>query len=462
MTNGTAHQRKEDGAVASLPSRWDSVAAVLRAESGENNYKSWIAPLVPLSAEGGVLTLAAPTRFLKDWVKTHYEARIRDVWSRLHAPVARVEVVIAPPTAVAPRANDARPAAEAPVSAAPEEDLSAPLEPRHTFDAFVAGPSNNLALEAARRFAQDGPASFNPLYIHGPVGMGKTHLLQAAAAAIRAARPDLKVVYMSAERFMYRFVQSLRRKDTLSFKAAVREADVLLFDDLQFICGKDATQDEFLSAFNALLDEGKKIAVAADRGPGELEGIGERLRSRLSGGLAVRISAPDEETRLKILRARCVQTGREVPEEVLAFLAARVSSSVRELEGALNRVVAQAEMTGLVLDLPAAAALLADLTRAATPRLTAEDIQKAVADYYKLPLTGLLSATRARALARPRQVAMYLAKVLTDLSLPELGRRFGGRDHTTILHGVRTVESLIAREAGLAADVAALRRALHG
>lgn len=447
--------------VPSVEERWESMKAILRREAGETNYRSWIAPVSALSLRAGVLELGAPTRFVRDWVKTHYADRIRAVWAQKFGPLARVECVIAAPAekavaapVVLDVANDAAPVAGA-------EGLSSPLDARYVFDTFVTGPSNAVAAAAARKVAE-GAASFNPLYIHGGVGMGKTHLLHATAAAIRARRPGARVVYMSAERFMFLFVQALRRKDTMEFKAQLRAADVLLLDDLQFICGKEATQDEFLAALDALLAEGRQAVVAADRSPLDLDGVGERLRSRLSGGLVARVEAADRDLRLAVLKSKAALIGRAVPEDVLEFLADRVTSNLRELEGALNRLVAHAELAGRAVTVETAEEVLRDILRAAGRTVAPEDIQKAVAAHYGIRISDLLSPRRAREVARPRQVAMYLCKALTPHSLPDLGRRFGGRDHTTIIHGVRKIGDLMARDAELARDVEALKRALAG
>lgn len=444
----------------SVEERWEAVKAALRREAGETNFRSWIAPVSALDFRGGVLELGAPTRFVRDWVRTHYADRIRALWTQKFGALARVECMIAGGAAslaaepAAPAvANDA-----APVAA---EGFSSPLDGRYTFETFVTGPSNAMAAGAARKVAE-GAASFNPLYIHGGVGMGKTHLLHATAAAIRARRPGARVIYMSAERFMFLFVQALRRKDTMEFKAQLRAADVLLLDDLQFICGKEATQDEFLAALDALLAGGRQAVVAADRAPAELDGVGERLRSRLSGGLVTRIEAADRDLRLTVLKSKAALMGRGVPEDVLEFLADRITSNLRELEGALNRLVAHAELAGRAVTVETAEELLRDILRVADRSVTPEDIQKAVVAHYGIRMSDLLSPRRARDVARPRQVAMYLCKAMTPHSLPDLGRRFGGRDHTTIIHGVRKIGELVARDAEIARDIEALRKALAG
>lgn len=449
---------KSTAADLSAPQLWESVRDKLRAETETQDFHSWIAPLALKGFSGGVVELSVPTRFKRDWVRSHYADRIRALWAQESGAPARIEVVVGAGEEPAPREVALPPAAN---DGAPQDTLSAPLDPRCTFAHFIKGPANALAAAAAGKMAA-GEASFNPLYIHGAVGLGKTHLLQALAAARRAASPSETVAYMTAERFMFRFVQALRSKDTMAFKAACRGIDMLLVDDIQFICGKEATQDEFLSVLDALTAEGKPVAVAADRAPAELDAISDRLRSRLGGGLVAVVTAPDEELRLKILESRRAMLGRDIPDDVLALLAARVDSNVRALEGALNRLVAHAELTARALDTATAEDILKDVLRTGEGSLTISDIQKKVASHYGLKVADMISPRRTRAVARPRQVAMYLCKALTQFSLPDIGRAFGGRDHTTIIHGVRKVEDMMARDQALASDVEALKRALAG
>lgn len=448
--------------------RWEAVRSSLHQETGDNNFRSWIQPISFQSFGNGVLNLGVPTRFMRDWIRTHYEPRIRSLWLQNGSGLNHIEIsVAAAPAVTLPSAGMILPSA--PSLAANDAvvdgegtaaDFSSPLDPRYTFDNFVVAPSNALAATAARRVAESDSILFNPLYVYGAVGLGKTHLLQASVAALRARNLGAKAIYMSAERFMYHFVQALRRKDTMAFKARFRAIDILVIDDIQFICGKEATQDEFLSTFNALLDEGKQIVVAADRSPAELDGVSERLRSRLGGGLAVRIEPAAYPLRLSILQLKRDLLKRDIPDEVLAFLAAGITTNVRELEGGLNRLVAQAELMGRAVNIETAQDLLQDLLRAGVRRLSIEDIQKKVTEHYDIRMSDMLSPRRARTVARPRQVAMYLAKVLTEHSLPDIGRKFGGRDHTTIIHGIRRIEALMTSDPAIAQDVAVLKRAL--
>ncbi|MEZ0260723.1 MAG: chromosomal replication initiator protein DnaA [Alphaproteobacteria bacterium] len=464
--NTTAPQGGADAAASSLALRFTQVKSLLQKEFGDTAFRSWIQPVDATRFSGGVLELSVPTRFVRDWVKSHYADRIRSLWQQNFGPIARVDLIISArkETVAAEPAHTVSSYAETPVAnqnTAVVEDLSSPLDPRFTFANFVIGRSNELACNAAKAVAA-GTSRLNPLFLQGGVGLGKTHLMQAVAHAVRAQDPSRKVAYMSAEKFMYQFVKALRAKDTMSFKTALRGIDILMVDDIQFICGKDQTQEEFIHTFNALIDQGKQIIVSADKSPAELDGLGERLRSRLGMGLVAAIQQTTPELRLEILRAKCTMLGRNVAEDVLEFLAQRIASNVRELEGALNRLIAHAELAGRALNVDTAADVLQDLLRAHERRVSVEDIQKKVAEHYGIRMADMHSPRRARPVARPRQVAMYLCKALTSHSLPEIGRKFGGRDHTTIIHGVRKVEELMAQDAALRDDVDQLKRAISG
>ena len=462
---GNATASAAESAASTLALRFGQVKTLLQKEFGDTAYRSWIMPIEPAGFAGGVLELCVPTRFIRDWVKSHYADRIRSLWHQHFGAIVRVDVVIsarkggetAPQHTVTPFE---RPAVANDASAQPAaEDPSSPLDARFTFQNYVTGKSNELAYAAARRVAE-GPGGPNPLFLEGGVGLGKTHLMHAAAQAIRARDPSRRVAYLSAEKFMYQFVRALRFKETLSFKEQFRNVDVLMVDDVQFICGKESTQEEFFHTFNALIDQGKQIVVSADKSPAELDGLGERLRSRLGMGLVATIHPTTYELRLSILQSKCALLKRELPQDVLEFLAVKITSNVRELEGALNRLIAHADLAGRVITVETAGDLLQDLLRANDRRVTIEDIQRKVAEHYNIRLSDMHSPRRARPVARPRQVAMYLAKHLTPYSLPEIGRKFGGRDHTTIIHGVRKIEELCGSDRGLREDLDALKRAL--
>jgi len=349
---------------------------------------------------------------------------------------------------------------------ADDREVSAPLDPRFTFENFVVGKPNELAHAAARRVAEScvsatRAAPFNPLFLYGGVGLGKTHLMHAIAWHIRKQDPARRVIYLSAEKFMYQFIKALRFKDTMAFKEQFRSVDVLMIDDVQFISGKDSTQEEFFHTFNALVDQNRQIVISADKSPSDLEGMEERLKSRLGWGLVADIHPTTYELRLGILQSKAEQREQPVPPKVLEFLAHKITSNVRELEGALTRIAAHAQLIGRAITLESAQDVLHDLLRANDRRVTIEEIQKRVAEHFNIRLADMHSARRARAVARPRQVAMYLSKQLTPRSLPEIGRKFGGRDHTTVMHAVRKIEELIEADKAMAEDLELLRRMLE-
>ena len=451
--------------------QWNRVRGRLRDEFGDATFKSWLNPLSLSDVSGGQVRISVPTRFLRDWVITHYGDRIRALWSKENATVNGVDIVVqptartdGPPTAPERRPHQVAPARPAVSLAEPanvSDDISAALDPRYTFDNFVVGKPNEFAHAAARRVAESDTVSFNPLFLYGGVGLGKTHLMHAVAWHIRERNPQRSVIYLSAEKFMYRFVRALRFQDTMAFKEQFRSVDVLMIDDVQFIGGKDSTQEEFFHTFNSLMDQGRQIIISADKSPSDLQGMEERLRSRLGCGLVADIHATTYELRLGIIASKAEQMDVEVPPKVAEFLAHKISSNVRELEGALNRVVAHAQLVGRQITLESTQEVLHDLLRANDRRITIEEIQKKVAEHFNIRIADMHSARRARQVARPRQVAMYLAKQLTSRSLPEIGRKFGGRDHTTVMHAVKKIEELRGLDSGFAEDVELLRRMLE-
>ena len=474
--------------VDELDDVWRKVRARLRSEYGEATYNSWLKPLSIAETGKDCITLGVPTRFMRDWIATHYGERIRDFWQAEDpAGRSRVEIAVsnAAQTAKAdvpatPKGTGKNPAKDetaqktrkktahrdsprkSPATAGDgEEDLGAKLDERFTFDSFVVGRPNELAYAAARRVADSDEVSFNPLFLYGGVGLGKTHLMHAIGWYIHSRFPERKVVYMSAEKFMYRFIRAVRYKDTIAFKQQFRAVDVLMIDDVQFIAGKESTQEEFFHTFNALVDQNRQIVISADRSPSDLEGIEERIRSRLGWGLVADIHPSDYELRLGILQSKIENAGVDVPQNVLEFLAHRITSNVRELEGAMNRVLAYHSLVGRPITLETTQEVLQDLLRANDRHITIEEIQKKVAEHYNIRLSDMYSARRARSVARPRQIAMSLAKQLTSRSLPEIGRKFGGRDHTTVMHAVRKVEQLCETDASFAEDVDLLRRMLQ-
>ncbi|MDV4144531.1 MULTISPECIES: chromosomal replication initiator protein DnaA [Shimia] len=452
--------------------QWGALQQDLLKTVGENNYKTWIAPIEFAEVSEGVATFHVPTNFIGNYVSQNFGDLILHRLTSLGEQVQRIHFTVA--------ANStARPGPRVVSSAAPSEDSKtpapaakrgdlpgAPLDPRFTFETFVVGKPNELANAAARRVAEGGPVTFNPLFLYGGVGLGKTHLMHAIAWELQSRRPDLNVLYLSAEQFMYRFVQALRDRKMMDFKELFRSVDVLMVDDVQFISGKDSTQEEFFHTFNALVDQNKQIIISADRAPGEIKDLEDRIKSRLQCGLVVDLHPTDYELRLGILQSKVDQYRAQYPElvlqdGVLEFLAHRISTNVRVLEGALTRLFAFASLVGREITMDLTQDCLSDVLRASERKITVEEIQRQVSEHYNIRLSDMIGPKRVRTLARPRQVAMYLSKQLTSRSLPEIGRRFGGRDHTTVMHGVKRIEELRTQDGQIAEDLEMLRRTLE-
>jgi chromosomal replication initiator protein len=448
---------------------WGLVREELIKRVGRNNYVTWIEPLKFSDLKQGVARFEVPTSFFGDWVSRNFADHIRAQLNTAGEQVDRVEFSVGAhrPVAAPATRSAAKPKPAAARPADIEEMPGAPLDSRFTFDSFVVGKPNELAHAAARRVAEGGPVTFNPLFLYGGVGLGKTHLMHAIAHELQNRQPHLRVLYLSAEQFMYRFVQALRERQIMDFKELFRSVDVLMVDDVQFIAGKDSTQEEFFHTFNALVDQNKQIVISADRAPGEIKDLEDRIKSRLQCGLVVDLHPTDYELRLGILQQkvelyRSQYKGLVLADGVLEFLAHRITTNVRVLEGALTRLFAFASLVGREITLELAQDCLADILRASDRKLTIEEIQRKVAEHYNIRLSDMIGPKRVRTIARPRQVAMYLAKQLTPRSLPEIGRRFGGRDHTTIMHGVRKIEELMSTDSQLADDLQLLRRLLQG
>ncbi len=452
---------------------WGDIRENLIEQVGRNNYVNWIEPLEFSELEDGVATFLVPTQFMGTWVSRNFGDQILRELNGNGTPVSRVEFAVPTPTHRTGGASAAKPKAATAAAPAPEAAdgadtglPGAPLDGRFTFDSFVVGKPNELAHAAARRVAEGGQVTFNPLFLYGGVGLGKTHLMHAIAWELKTRRPDLRVVYLSAEQFMYRFVQALRERDMIAFKQLFRSVDVLMVDDIQFIAGKDATQEEFFHTFNALVDLNKQIILSADRAPTEITGIEDRIASRMQSGLVADLHPTNYELRLGILQQKVEQyseqfRGLEIADGVLEFLAHRISSNVRVLEGALMRLFAFGSLVGREINLELTQDCLADILRASDRKITVEEIQRKVSDHYNIRLSDLIGPKRLRTFARPRQIAMYLSKQLTSRSLPEIGRRFGGRDHTTVMHGVRRIEELKVKDNQIAEDLELLRRSLE-
>jgi chromosomal replication initiator protein len=490
-----------------LAAQWARVRGRLQQEFGDAEYRTWLRQMTLVGLDGDEVTVYLPTRFLRDWVRSRYGDRISALWREENRAVRCVDIrhgqasgpvsvgqdglaesVAPPPLAPSPLAPSPLapsplappPLAPSPLapplpisrgrerSGEPRSELNAALDPRFTFDGFVVGKPNEFAYACARRVAEKpSSAGFNPLFLYGGVGLGKTHLMHAIAWELTTGGEanfayPASVAYMSAEKFMYKFITALRSQSTMEFKEQHRSVDVLMVDDLQFLIGKDNTQEEFFHTFNALVDDGKQIVVSADKSPSDLSGLEDRLRTRLSCGMVADLHATTYELRISILEAKAQRAGVPVPDKVMEFLAHKITSNVRELEGALNRLLAQANLFGRPVTLEATQEALHDILKAYERRVTIDEIQRKVAEHYNMRLTDMSSARRARNVARPRQVAMYLAKQLTSRSLPEIGRKFGNRDHTTVMHAVSRVGQLIEIDPSFAEDVELLRRMLEG
>lgn len=458
---GNGHRMDGEAGQAWLAEAWAQLSVGLRRDIGARTFDHWLKHVKPVGHDAvtGVLLLSSPSAFTGEQVAKRFADRLTLAWKQVLPTVSSIRI------AAQPRAGAsetfARPATRAAAGVAPPAPTPAPqLDSKFAFDSFVPGRSNILALNAARRVAAVEPPQFHPLYLRAETGQGKTHLLHAIAAATMARQADARIILMSAEKFMLEFVAAMRANDMLSFKARLRAADLLLIDDLQFIIGKDSTQIELLHTFDEVMSSGGRLVVAADRLPHRLDGIEQRLLSRLAGGLVADIDPPDLDLRVAILERKAAGLGVDVPANVIDWIAATFPRNVRELEGALNKLVAYAALLDGQLDLAFAQERLAETARGSRARITIEDIQRAVCAHYRIDKSEMASQRRTRCVARPRQVAMYLAKELTPRSFPEIGRRFGGRDHSTVIHAVKTIESLRSGDADLDTDIRRIKRAL--
>ncbi len=469
---------------SSVQDQWGQICSQLKNEVGDTAFESWLKPLSIGSFSDGVMNICVPTRFMRNWVITHYSDRIHKIWEKKNPAIKNINFVVQ-------AAREETPSLYNPTcrsllkkitsTPAPQniyqsginsiiannndgalnDSLSVPLNPQYTFENFVVGKTNEFAYAAARKVAESRNISFNPLFLYSGVGLGKTHLMHAIAWHIKQQDPTRNIVYLSAEKFMYKFVRALRYKDTTAFKEQFRSVDVLMVDDVQFMGGKDTTQEEFFYTFNSLIEEGRQIIISADKSPADLEGIETRLKSRLGCGLVADIHPTDFDLRMGILNNKAQQLGVELPTKVAEFLAQKITSNIRELEGALRRVVAHSQLLAdKEITLEMTQDVLKDMLRSYDKRTTIDEIQKKVAEYFNISVKEMQSSRRARTVARPRQIAMYLAKQLTSRSLPEIGRKFD-RDHTTVMHAVRKVEELIVEDASLAESIDALKRTLE-
>jgi chromosomal replication initiator protein len=479
MKNDEAVNIMTTNAGSDLKRCWERIAQRLRVELGEDLYSSWFARMEPEEWSDGRLAVSVPTRFLRNWIETHYQSRLHKLSEAELGQVDTVQVRVRThglphraadlPAAAPVTIEEPAPArrSTAPLSLAGER--GSPLDPGQTFESFFIGGSNRLAHAAALRVAEAAagtPVSFNPLFVHSAAGLGKTHLLKAVAWRIRNSQSDRRVLYITAERFMYHFIGALKQRDTIAFKDYFQSIDVLLIDDFQFLQGK-TMQQEFCHTFNSLVDSKRQVIIAADVPPAQLDTIDQRMRSRLMGGLVVDIELPDLELRREILANRLAAARRDYPAiqiscDVLEFIANTCSGGGRELEGALNKMIAHHQLSHAPVTLDLAAMVLRDMAQNPDQcRVKIEDILKVIGRHYNVPRADLLSARRSRAVVVPRQIGMYLAKKLTPRSLPEIGRRFGGRDHSTVLHAVRKIEGQMLTDERLAREVALLIRLIE-
>ncbi len=455
--------------------QWQTVQDSLRRELGQAAFDSWIRPIVFSQADEHRLRLIAPSTLARKWIESHYTDRIRFFVRRLnptltditidvgegHSPLS-ANTTINPALLETPPVGMPLPSLSASSSSADLSRYSIQLDPRLTFDTFVVGKSNELAFSAARRIADADVVNFNPLFLYGGVGLGKTHLMHAIAWHIAEKTPERRVVYLSAEKFMYEFVRAIRFKDTMAFKEMFRSVDVLMIDDVQFISDKNSTQEEFFHTFNALIDQNRQVIISADKSPSDLEGIHERLKSRLAWGLVADIHPTSYELRLGILQNKADALGIPIPQNVLAFLAESITSNVRELEGALNRITAHAELSAAPITIESTRIQLRDMLRSQSKPVTLDSLTKVVADHYRLSLSDILASTRLRTIARPRQVAMFMAKEFTAFSLPEIGKYYGGKDHTTVMYAVRKVRQIMDHDPDFSEEIQTLRQKIVG
>ena len=435
-----------------LKKNWSEVQNKLKEIYGLDVFKSWIQNVEAKEIQQNSLTLIVKTRFVRDWIVSHYADKILDFFQKLDSSVTRIQFEIHESfyadKKIQTNVVDFTTGSQV-LDSKDSGYATNRLDHRLTFSNFVVGESNQLAFSAAKRVSET-LGHYNPLFIYGSVGLGKTHILNAIGNELK--KTDKKIIYLSAERFMYQFVKSIKNKDTQKFKDVFRNADVLIVDDIQFISGKEVTQEEFFYTFNSLVENQSQVIISCDRAPNDLDRIQDRIKSRLSGGLVIDIQNPDIALRLQILKNRCkteeTYFGKEVlvNDDILSFIANEFKSSIRDMLGVLNRVIASSRIQNKVPTLQDAKVILKDLLNNMQSVVTVEDIQKIVVNYYNLPMSDFLSSRRSRHIARPRQVAMYLAKKLTTKSLPDIGRKFTGRDHTTVIHAIKKIEELMAAD----------------
>ena len=440
---------------------WSSIKLQLKDIYGEAEYSNWLKLLTFSKVEKEIIIFYAPTKFMCDWILSHYGKKILSLWREKSISIKDISVFVYNDKETNKEKNKNYKSFENTISNKEKDEFDNNLDPRFTFKDFVVGKSNELAFSAAERVADSKDVPFNPLFLYGGVGLGKTHLMHAIAWQKKKLNPKFEILYLSAEKFMYEFIKAIRVKNTVAFKDQYRSVNLLMIDDVQFIIGKESTQEEFFHTFNALTDKNRQIVISADKSPSDLEGLEERLRSRLGSGLVADIHPTTYELRLSIIEAKIKKYNIDLSKDIIEFLAHKITTSVRELEGALTRLAAHVTLVGRSVNLEIAEDLLQDLLRASDRRTTIDQIQKKVAEHFNVKISDMHSARRSRTVARPRQVAMFLAKNLTTRSLPEIGRKFGGRDHTTVIHAIKKVKELVKNDSSLSEDIEILTRNLQ-
>ncbi|WP_347938924.1 chromosomal replication initiator protein DnaA [Rickettsia oklahomensis] len=444
---------------------WSHVAQDLYNHYGETLYNSWFSKVNFIESSLNTVILCAPTNFVRDWIKSKYSMVILQLFQHYNNTIKSVEII----TKELPRTT--KTVIELPTKTFVDigsnelnsENIFSTLDLRFTFDNFVVGAPNELAYAAARAVAEstDAVSESNPLFLYGGVGLGKTHLMHAIGWYIKQNNQTRKVIYMSAEKFMYQFVKALRNKEVIAFKEKFRSVDVLMIDDIQFICGKDSTQEEFFHTFNTLIDNNRQIVISCDRSPSDLDNIEDRIKSRLGWGLVADVHSTTYELRLGILESKIEQMNVKIPKNVIDFLASKIVSNVRELEGALNKVIAYSNFTLKEITLENTQNILRDLLRSNERIITIEDIQKKIASRYNIKLSDMSSSRRLREVARPRQIAMYISKALTSKSLADIGKKFGKKDHTTVMHAIKKVEELMENDLEFREEINLLMKILQ-
>jgi len=438
---------------------WQQIKQQLNREAGKTVYNNWLESLKLVSFSDGKIEIGSHSDFHKNWIEPRYGNRIKSLWLASSDEINNVIFVVDKDmTSSSGSKKQSKKFNNLPISS--------PLDPRYKFEKFVVGPSNDFVAAAAQRVAETEDVAFNPLVIYGGVGLGKTHLMHSIAWRIREINPNRQVVYLSAEKFMYQFVKALRQQEAMLFKEQFRSADVLMVDDVQFIAGKDSTQEEFFHTFNALTERDSQIIISSDRSPSNLDGLQERIKSRLSGGLVIDIQPPDLNLRIKILKSKFEEIKKNFNEnynlndEILNFLASEITSSIREMVGAFNRVLAFSKINTKSPSIYECRRILRDFISYENKSINIESIQNIVADHFDLNIQEMLSPRRSRSLARPRQIAMYLAKQYTTSSLPDIGRKFSNRDHTTVIHAVKKIEELIKNDNEINHSIAEIKKKL--